>query len=252
MPYLQTFGDRNGGLAAELWKLLQTLGGFDCPMYRGSEYIVNGRDRGVVCRLTVYARRNTRGSQPLDVSVRRITFTQGIQESSRLAMLRVCHIYAEELQNTVFRYHPRAASGELSAHFPSTNGEGNATVVHLARFTAAQEESLEMAATELRCAYQAWEEAEERIVVLEQALYGQHEIEDDQEEDPEEVEEDPEEIPEDPAEPAQPEEPATPAPSTPTPTAPVPGHQNQFARMPAHFRVYTRRERRRGFGGFLE
>lgn len=118
-----------------------------------------------------------------------------------------------------------------------------------------------MAATELRCAYQAWEEAEERIAVLEQALYGQHEIEDDQEEDPEESEEDPEEIPENPAEvaqlggpaePAQPEEPAVPAPNTPAPAAPVPGHQNQFARMPAHFRVYTRQERRRGFGGFLE
>ena len=98
----------------------------------------------------------------MDISVRRITFTQGIQETSRLAILRVCHIYAGELQNTVFRYHPRAASGELSARFPTTSGEGNATVVHLAQFTAAQEESLEMAATELRCAYQAWEEAEER------------------------------------------------------------------------------------------
>ena len=261
MPYLQTFRDRNGGLAAELWKLLQTLGGFDCPMYRGSEYMVNGRDRGVICHLTVYARKNTRASQPLNISVRRTTFRQGIQESSRLAILRVCHIYAQELQSTVFRYHPRSAAVDRCARFPSTNGEGNATVVHLAQFAAAQEESLELMATELDCAYEAWERAEERIAVLEQALYGQHqpegeaeepEEEEDREEDPEEEpeeEEDPEELPE--AE--EPEEPAVPAaPEVPVPAAPVPGHQDQFARMPAQLQVYSRRERRRGCGGFLE
>lgn len=43
---LHTYGERKGGLAAELWKLLQVLGGFDRPMYRGNQWVVNGRDRG--------------------------------------------------------------------------------------------------------------------------------------------------------------------------------------------------------------
>ena len=98
--------------------------------------------------------------------------------------------------------------------------------------------------------------AEERIAVLEQALYGQHEPEEDPvEKDPKEPEEDPEkdpeEVPEEPAEPAEPEELVVAAPSTPVPAAPVPGHQNRFVRMPAHFQVYSRQEHRRGCGGYL-
>ena len=63
MPRLQNYGERKGGLAAELWKLLQTLGGFDRPMYRGSNWTVNGRDHGVLCRLTIYARRGKKIQQ---------------------------------------------------------------------------------------------------------------------------------------------------------------------------------------------
>lgn len=66
---------------------------------------------------------------------------------------------------------------DLATRYPSTDGEGNATVVHLAQFAAAQEESLETVATELECVYETLDRAEERIVVLEEALYGQHEPE---------------------------------------------------------------------------
>ena len=59
---LHTYGERKGGLAAELWKLLQVLGGFDRPMYRGNQCVVNGQDHGVICRLTVYARKSTKAS----------------------------------------------------------------------------------------------------------------------------------------------------------------------------------------------
>lgn len=207
----------------------------------------------VICRLTVYARKSTKASQPLNISVRRITFVQGIQESSRLAILRICHIYARELRNTVFHYHPRAAAVDRPACYPSTDGEDDATVVHLAQFVAAQEKSLEATATELECAYEVLQGAEERIATLEEALYGQHNHEEEQEEkedpekeDPEEEEEpeeDPEEVPEEPTEVAEPEEPTAPA--------PVPGHQDQFAKMPAHFQVYSRREHRRSCGGYL-
>ena len=92
------------------------------------------------------------------------------------------------------------------ARYPSTDGEDNATVVHLAQFTAAQEESLELVATELECAYETLQRAEERIATLEEALYGQHDHEEEQQE------EDPEE-PEEPAEAAEPEGPVAPAPS---------------------------------------
>ena len=100
--------------------------------------------------------------------------------------------------------------------------------------------------------------AEERIAVLEEAIYGQHEPEEEQEEEdpaePEELEEDLEEDPEEaeePTEAAEPEEPAVTAPRMLVPVAPVPGHQDQFARMPAHFQVYSRWEHRRGCGGYL-
>ena len=115
MPLLQSYGDRKGGYAAELWKLLQVLGGFDRPLYVGNNWVVNGRDRGVICRLTIYARRSDKASQPSNISVRKITWLEGIQESSRLAMLRICNIYMRELKDTVFRYHPRAAAVDLPA-----------------------------------------------------------------------------------------------------------------------------------------
>ena len=121
---------------------------------------------------------------------------------------------------------------DLPACYPSTDGEGNTTVVHLAQFAAAQEESLELAATKLECIHETLQMAEERIAVLEEDLYGQHEHEEDQEE--EDPKEDPEEA-EEPAEPAEPEEPAVLAPGTPVPVAPILGHQDQFARMPSYF-----------------
>ena len=75
---LQSYGERNGGLAVELWKLLQVLGSFDRPMYRGNHWVVNERDHRVICRLTVCARRDTKVSQPLNISVRRINFAKGV------------------------------------------------------------------------------------------------------------------------------------------------------------------------------
>lgn len=141
-------------------------------MYRGGNWVVNGRDYGVICRLTIYARRDTKASQPLNISIRRIAWTEAIQESSRLAILRICSIYDRELQDTVFCYHPCASVVDLPARYPSTDGESNATVLHLAQFFAAQEESLELAATELECVHETLQMAKERIIVLEEALYG--------------------------------------------------------------------------------
>ena len=43
---------------------------------------------------------------------------------------------------------------DLPARYSSTEGEGSATVVHLAQFAAAQEESLELVATELECVHE--------------------------------------------------------------------------------------------------
>lgn len=78
MPHLQSYGERNGGLVAELWKLLQVLGGFARPMYHGNHWVVNDRDRGVICHLTVYTRKDTRASQPLNIFVKRINFAKGV------------------------------------------------------------------------------------------------------------------------------------------------------------------------------
>ena len=109
-------------------------------------------------------------------------------------------------------------------------------MVHLAQFAAAQEESLELATTELECVYETLQMAEERIATLEEALYGQHEHEEDpEEENPEEdhEEEDPEEDPEEAeelAEPEAPEEPVVPAPGTPVPAALVPGTKTSLQR----------------------
>ena len=140
-------------------------------MYVGNNWIVNGQDRGVICRLTIYARRNDKASQPSNISVRKITWLEGIQESSRLAMLRICNIYRRELKDTVFRYHPRAAAVDLPACYPSTEEESNATVVHLAQYTAAQEESMERMATELEDVYETLRRAEERIVILQETIH---------------------------------------------------------------------------------
>ena len=115
-------------------------------MYKGTDWVVNGRSRGVLYRLTIYTRRDTKANHPLNISIRRMVFSEGIQESSRLAILRICNIYAHKLQDTVFRYHPCASTVDLPTRYPSTDGERNATVVHLAQFAAAQEESLELAA----------------------------------------------------------------------------------------------------------
>lgn len=204
--------------------------------------MVDGHKRGTICRLTIYTRMNTKASQP----VRRITWSEGIQESSRLAMLRICHIYMRELHGTVFRYHPRAAAVELPAHYPSTEGEEDATLVHLARYVVAQEESMEMMAADLDGAYKSLHQAEEKIAILEEILDAHHQADQEEEEDleeHEESEEDPEEVEPEPEEPV--------APSTPVPVAPVPGHQDQFAKMPAQFKVYSRQEHSRGCGGYL-
>ena len=226
MPRFQNYGERKGGLAAELWKLLQELGGFDRPMYKGTDWVVNGRSHRVLCRLTIYARRDTKARRPLNISVQRMVFLEGIQESSRLAILRICNIYARKLHDTVFRYHPRASAVDLPARYPSTDGERNATVVNLAQFAASQAESLELAAIELECVYVTLQITEERIATLEEALYGQHEH---KEHHQEEVQEEAVEL----VEPEALEEPAVPT------------------RMPAQFQVYSRREHRRGCGGYL-
>lgn len=89
--------------------------------------MVNGRSRGVLCRLTIYAREDTNASHPMNITVWRIIFNEGIQKSSRLAILRVCNIYTNELKGLVFRLHPRASAVDRPARYP----------LHLAHFVAA-------------------------------------------------------------------------------------------------------------------
>ena len=78
---------------------------------------------------------------------------------------------------------------------------------------------METTAMELECVYETLQMVEERIVVLEEALYMKAKLEEPEEpEDPKDSEE--------PKEAEESEEPVVPIPEPPIPVAPVSGHQD--------------------------
>lgn len=105
------------------------------------------------------------------ISAKRATEEDGIQETSRLAMLRMCHIHARELKDTVFRLHPRAPAVDRLAHYPTIDEERDAMVFQLTHFVAAQEKALEVAREELHGTYEIIKIVECTTTELEETLY---------------------------------------------------------------------------------
>ena len=77
----------------------------------------------------------------------------------------------QRVEGFSFSPSPRASAVNLPTRFPSTNGEEDAIVVHLAHFIATQEKALESTVTKLQGAYEMLQLAEERVAELEEALY---------------------------------------------------------------------------------
>lgn len=169
MPKFQTYGECLRGFATELWKLLQLLGGYDRPLYQSTNWITFGRIQGMHIKMTIYAREKTKASHPMYFHARRAAEEDGIQETSRLAMLHLCHIHANELNDAVFYLHPRAQVVDHLAQYSAID-EGDATIVHLARFVTAQEKAMVATLEELRGAYEIIEIVECRVAELEDAL----------------------------------------------------------------------------------
>lgn len=88
MSVIHTYGECTRGYAAELWRLLQILGGYERPLYRGTNWVVDGVHHGVHCKIMIYARNNAIASHP------------------RIVMLRLCNAHHAELEGTIFRLHP--------------------------------------------------------------------------------------------------------------------------------------------------
>ncbi|XP_037431582.1 uncharacterized protein LOC119298189 [Triticum dicoccoides] len=173
----QTIGQRFGGYAEELERLLQTLGGYEQPRYRSRRQETDGIQVGVVTQLRL---RSVQQHHPrrdnINLTVRRCSFEMGVQDLARRALLRLSATHLDLLRGTEYRYLvdaciPVPVPDTAPHHQEMGEAEGGAMRA-LGRLARAQCRVAESVAEELTEVYHRLEDAQRHIVELEERLHG--------------------------------------------------------------------------------
>lgn len=171
----QTIGQRFGGYAEELERLLQTLGGYEQPRYRSRRQETHGIQVGVVTQLrlrSVQQQYNPRRAN-IYLTIRRCSFEMGVQDLARRALLRLCGTHFNFLRETEYRYFVDACIPDTAPHHEEI-GEAEGGAMHaLGRLARAQCRVAESVAEELTDVYHRLDDAQRRIVELEERLHGE-------------------------------------------------------------------------------
>ncbi|KAI4985572.1 hypothetical protein ZWY2020_018202 [Hordeum vulgare] len=170
----QTVGQRLGGYAEELENLLQTLGGYEHPRYRSRRDETDGIQAGVVTQLRLRSvqQHHPRRRANIHLAIRRCSFEMGVQDLARRALLRLCATHSDYLRETEYRYFLYACVPDTAPdHGEMAEGEG-AAMRALGRLARAQSRVAESVAEELTDVYGRLDDAQRRIVELEERLHG--------------------------------------------------------------------------------
>ena len=159
MRFMNNCAEKEGGLCAELWCILQGLGYVHRPEYHGFTINKYGKEIWRV-KVTVYSKSHLRGDRPYRFTVERETDKIGMQDAAREAIIRMGFHYRSALGRTAFRYFPYRKKGEVFSKFRSTEGEQDTTITHMASLIKAQDEAYVFMANEMERVYERLDVAE--------------------------------------------------------------------------------------------
>uniref|UniRef100_A0A453M3C0 Uncharacterized protein n=1 Tax=Aegilops tauschii subsp. strangulata TaxID=200361 RepID=A0A453M3C0_AEGTS len=173
----QTVGQRFGGYAEELERLLHTLGGYEQPRYRSRRQETHAIQVGVVTQLRL---RSVHQHHPrrdnINLTIRRCSFGMGVQDLARRALLRLSATHSDFLRETEYRYFVDACVPvpvpHTAPHHQEIGDLEEGAMRALGRLARAQCCVAESVAEELTDVYHRLEDAQRRIVELEERLHG--------------------------------------------------------------------------------